>query len=57
VLHHWWQTSASRAKALRIFQRCEDAYADALPALQRQAEHKIFTRLAGDIPEQGSDIT
>ena len=38
-----------RATMFTLFTEAKIAYADALPALQRAAEHKIFTRLAGDM--------
>jgi hypothetical protein len=38
-----------RETMFRFFTEAKVAYADALPALQRAAEHKIFTRLAGDM--------
>ena len=38
-----------RETVFRFFTESKIAYADALPALQRAAEHKIFTRLAGDM--------
>lgn len=39
----------AREKLFAFFSEARIAYADALPALQRAAERKIFTRLAGDI--------
>lgn len=39
----------AREKLFAFFSDAQIAYADALPALQRAAEHKIFMRLAGDI--------
>lgn len=39
----------AREELFAFFSDAQIAYADTLPALQRAAEHKIFTRLAGDI--------
>ena len=38
-----------REAMFRFFAESRIAYADALPALQRAAEHRIFTRLVGDM--------